>query len=81
MLKTLGAAVLFRALRQQPALAQEAQKPNIPVIFGDDIGQTNLSIYSEWPDGLPHAQHRPDRQGGRRLHRTTMPSRAAPPAA
>ncbi|MCD2184480.1 arylsulfatase [Rhizobium sp. GN54] len=31
-----------------PSLAQEAaaEKPNILVIFGDDIGQTNLSTYS-----------------------------------
>jgi arylsulfatase len=29
-----------------PAAAQPAEKPNILVIFGDDIGQTNLSAYS-----------------------------------
>ena len=29
-----------------PALAQDAAKPNILVIFGDDIGQSNLSIYT-----------------------------------
>ena len=28
------------------ANAQEAQKPNILVIFGDDVGQTNISAYS-----------------------------------
>ncbi|PWK68475.1 arylsulfatase [Aminobacter sp. AP02] len=28
------------------ASAQDAQKPNILVIFGDDIGQTNISAYS-----------------------------------
>jgi arylsulfatase len=27
--------------------APQTDKPNILVIFGDDIGQTNLSIYSE----------------------------------
>jgi arylsulfatase len=26
--------------------AQDAKKPNILVIFGDDVGQTNLSAYS-----------------------------------
>jgi arylsulfatase len=26
--------------------AQGAKKPNILVIFGDDVGQTNLSAYS-----------------------------------
>lgn len=30
----------------QPAYAQETPKPNILVIFGDDIGQTNISAYS-----------------------------------
>nr|WP_143348510.1 arylsulfatase [Ensifer adhaerens] len=29
-----------------PAVAQDAAKPNILVIFGDDIGQTNISAYS-----------------------------------
>ena len=46
MLKTLGAAALLALSASSLALAQEAQKPNILVIFGDDIGQTNLSIYS-----------------------------------
>ena len=30
----------------QPALAQE-KKPNIVIIWGDDIGQSNLSIYTK----------------------------------
>lgn len=30
----------------QPAQAQEAAKPNILVIFGDDIGQSNISAYT-----------------------------------
>ncbi|MBN9135158.1 MAG: arylsulfatase [Phyllobacterium sp.] len=30
----------------QPAYAQEAAKPNILVIFGDDIGQSNISAYT-----------------------------------
>ena len=29
-----------------PAFAQQQQKPNILVIFGDDIGQSNISAYS-----------------------------------
>ncbi|MGA9893065.1 MAG: arylsulfatase, partial [Xanthobacteraceae bacterium] len=33
------------ALAQQPA-ASSGKKPNILVIFGDDIGQTNISAYS-----------------------------------
>lgn len=31
----------------RPAQAQDAAKPNILVIFGDDVGQTNISAYSE----------------------------------
>ena len=41
----LATAALFSA---SMATAQDAgtDKPNILVIFGDDIGQTNLSTYS-----------------------------------
>jgi arylsulfatase len=35
-----------QAQAQQPAPAPAGQRPNILVIFGDDIGQTNLSAYS-----------------------------------
>src|SRR5262245_26568871 len=49
---TLAAASAFAAPTrtaqgQQPAPAQPAgRRPNILVIFGDDIGQTNISAYS-----------------------------------
>ena len=48
MLKTLSLAATLAFSASGYALAQEAQpeRPNILVIFGDDIGQTNLSIYS-----------------------------------
>jgi arylsulfatase len=49
MLRLIGAAALL-AVTAASAVAQEAAtpaKPNILVIFGDDIGQTNLSIYSK----------------------------------
>ncbi|TPE46947.1 arylsulfatase [Amaricoccus solimangrovi] len=47
MLRTLGLAATLAMSASGLALAQDAaQKPNILVIFGDDIGQTNLSIYS-----------------------------------
>ena len=41
-------ALLFGGLLSQSALAQQPQtaKPNILVIFGDDIGQTNISAYA-----------------------------------
>jgi arylsulfatase len=48
--KVLGAAMLFVTLsRATPVAAQQTQKPNILVIWGDDIGITNISAYS---DGL-----------------------------
>ena len=49
MLKTLSLAAALALGASGYALAQEAQpeRPNILVIFGDDIGQTNLSIYSQ----------------------------------
>ena len=43
----VGLATLFVVLAgvSLPAQAQ-AKKPNILVIFGDDVGQTNISAYS-----------------------------------
>ena len=35
-----------RSRRSQPRRSRRAGKPNILVIFGDDIGQTNISAYS-----------------------------------
>src|SRR6478736_5198189 len=49
---SVSAALLFAALIcgvgavPQTASAQQTQKPNILVIFGDDVGQTNISAYS-----------------------------------
>ena len=62
------AAVLLStssAAHAQPASG--GKKPNILVIFGDDIGITNVSAYSDGADGLRDAQHRPHRQGRRPL--------------
>jgi arylsulfatase len=39
-------ARVSQAQAQQPAQAPSGRKPNILVIFGDDIGQTNISAYS-----------------------------------
>ncbi|CAM5776554.1 arylsulfatase [Labrys miyagiensis] len=41
-----AATVALGALSQAPAQAQDTQKPNILVIFGDDVGQYNISAYS-----------------------------------
>jgi arylsulfatase A-like enzyme len=51
MLKTrmavpLAAALSFVGLVSGTASAQQSKKPNIVVIWGDDVGPTNLSIYS-----------------------------------
>jgi arylsulfatase A-like enzyme len=44
---TFAAAVVLACAVVSPALAQApAARPNILVIFGDDIGQTNVSAYS-----------------------------------
>ncbi len=46
MLKQLRSAVVFTALTcAVPAFGQEAEHPNILVIWGDDIGWTNVSAY------------------------------------
>ena len=63
------------------AQAQAAKKPNILVIWGDDIGQFNISAYNRGHDGLQDAQHRPHRQAKARCSPTGTASRAAPPAA
>ena len=46
-LKTLllASVVAGTAAMVTPAQAQQTQRPNILVIFGDDIGQTNISVY------------------------------------
>ena len=63
------------------ALAQAAdKKPNILVIFGDDIGTWNVGAYTH---GMMGRTPNIDRIGneGHALHRSLRASRAAPPAA
>jgi alkaline phosphatase len=60
-----GAAAIGLAyaalLGSSPASAQQQQRPNILVIFGDDIGQTNISAYSFGVTGYktPNIDRRP----------------------
>jgi arylsulfatase A-like enzyme len=44
-------------------------KPNVLVIWGDEIGITNLSCYKRRADVLPDAERRPDRRRGDEVHR------------
>ena len=46
-----------------------ADKPNILIIWGDDIGHQQPQLLQRRPDGLPHPEHRPDRGRGRPVHR------------
>ena len=48
-------------------------KPNILVIFGDDIGMWNVGAYTHGMMGQ-HAQHRQHRQGRHALHRPLRPA-------
>ena len=41
----LWVAALAAAMMLTPALSHAQKKPNILVIFGDDVGQTNISAY------------------------------------
>lgn len=43
----VGIAIGACALTAMPAVAQDADKPNILVIWGDDIGQSNISAYTK----------------------------------
>ncbi len=66
---TAAAPSMAHAQDAQPATPTVAgggaagSKPNILVIWGDDIGIANISAYSQRPDGLRDAEHRPHRQG------------------
>ena len=44
-----------------PAQAQQANKPNIVIIWGDDIGLSRYQRLLARLDGLQDAQHRPHR--------------------
>ena len=44
---TLSSTTFLSPAHAQQASAPQTAKPNILIIFGDDIGQTNISAYSE----------------------------------
>ena len=45
------------------------KKPNILIIWGDDIGWFNISAYNHGIMGYQDPEHRPHRQGRRAVHR------------
>ena len=46
-----------------------AEKPNILVIWGDDIGQANVSAYTFGLNGLQNAEHRQHCKRGHDVYR------------
>ena len=58
----LAVVVMATGALAPPANAQSEKKPNIVIIWGDDIGQIRPQRLLERPDGLPHAEHRPRRR-------------------
>jgi hypothetical protein len=54
-----------------PAVA--AKKPNILVIWGDDIGLSNLGVYNHG-DEMPYSEHRQHRQRWRSVYRPLRPA-------
>ena len=49
-------------------------KPNILIIWGDDIGWYNISHNNRGADGLSYAQYRPHCQGRHRVYRLLCPA-------
>jgi hypothetical protein len=64
-----GSIICAATVGATPAMAQQQQKPNIVIIWGDDIGQSNISAYTNGLMGLPHAKHRLYRYRRDDLHR------------
>ncbi len=65
LIRTAILAVLVAA-SAVPAAAQD--KPNILVIWGDDIGQSNISAYTMGLMGYRTPKHRPGCRRGHDLH-------------
>ena len=49
-MKKVGILTVLAALAALPMLAAAQSKPNILVIWGDDIGQFNVSAYNQGVD-------------------------------
>ena len=59
----------------------KTDKPNILILWGDDIGMWNISHFSRGMMGYRTPEHRPHRERRASPSPTTIPSRAARPAA
>jgi arylsulfatase len=46
LLPGLLSAVFAATVTCAPAAAQQQQRPNIVIVWGDDVGQSNISAYS-----------------------------------
>ncbi len=68
-LKFIGLAILVSLGGLVQANAQ-TKKPNILVIWGDDIGQSNISVYTMGLVGYPDEPGKPS-MGSFRLEQTT----------
>ncbi len=81
LLRAVLVALLAVICLASKAFADEPSKPNILVIFGDDIGWMNVSSFGGDIMGVPTPNI--DRIGkeGLRLSVVLRASRAAPPAA
>ena len=65
MVQMFAVIVVGLAFIAGPVLA--ADKPNILIIWGDDIG-TSTSAHTTGHDGLQDAEHRQYREGRRAVH-------------
>ena len=65
---TIGAlGTSARIGRAQAQTPMGGRKPNILVIFGDDVGITNISAYSGGLMGYETPEHRPPRARGHQV--------------
>ncbi len=71
---TLAAACLVVALVAVATPATAQDKPNILVIWGDDIGQFNVRAYNMGMMGYKTPEHRPHRRRRRGVHRLVRPA-------
>ncbi len=70
----LGSFAAIAAATVTPAAAQQQQKPNILIIWGDDIGQFNISAYNMGMMGYKTPNIDSIAQARRAIHRLVRPA-------